>query len=135
MQKGCVCAYLSSSCLTTFWYMPFEHKNQALASPARFRRRLKRHIAYGSLLMVVSLAIGTAGYCFFGKMPVVDGIYNASMILTGMGPVSPMETAGGKLFASIYALYSGVAFLGAVTVTIAPVVHRFLHALHVDERD
>lgn len=85
--------------------------------------------------MAGSLAIGTAGYCFFGKMPVVDGIYNASMILTGMGPVSPMETAGGKLFASIYALYSGVAFLGAVTVTIAPVVHRFLHALHVDERD
>ena len=93
------------------------------------------HSLYGAILIGFSLAIGTAGYCLFGKMPVVDGFYNASMILTGMGPVDAMGTNGGKVFASFYALYSGVAFLGAVTVTLAPIVHRFLHLMHVDERD
>jgi hypothetical protein len=68
-------------------------------------------------------------------MPLVDGFYNASMILTGMGPINEMKTVDGKLFASFYALYSGVAFLSAVTVTLAPIVHRFLHLLHVDESD
>lgn len=115
--------------------MPFENRRQPVASRLRYQRRLIRHSTYGAALIIFSLAIGTGGYSFFGKMPLLDGFYNASMILTGMGPVSDMTTDGGKLFASLYALYSGVAFLAAVTVTLAPIVHRFLHLLHVDEDD
>ena len=97
---------------------------------------MMRHILYGAVLIGFSLVIGTAGYCHFGEMSLIGGFYNASMILTGMGPVSPPMTSNpAKLFASFYALYSGVAFLGAVSLTIAPVFHRFLHLLHVDERD
>ncbi len=70
----------------------FEHKNEALASPKRFQRRLLRHVFYGLALVAFSLALGTAGYCFYGKMPLVDGFYNASMILTGMGPINEMKT-------------------------------------------
>lgn len=116
--------------------MRFEHKNEPVASPKKFHERLFRHISYGAVLIAISLGIGTAGYAFFGeKHDFVSGFYNASMILTGMGPVDDMTTDGGKLFASFYALYSGVAFLSAVTVTLAPIVHRFLHLLHVDETD
>jgi hypothetical protein len=115
--------------------MKFESHRQPVASRTNYRRRMVRHFLYGAALIGFSLAMGTLGYCFFGKMPLIDGLYNASMILTGMGPVNQMTTNGGKLFASFYALYSGIAFLGAVTLTLAPIVHRFLHLLHVDERD
>ncbi|MCC6726348.1 MAG: hypothetical protein IT258_17705 [Saprospiraceae bacterium] len=114
--------------------MKFEHKNQPLASHAQFRRRVLRHFLSGSVLIGFSLAIGTIGYCYFGQLSsVVDGFYNASMILTGMGPVNPMTCPEGKIFASIYALYSGIAFLTAVSIVVAPVLHRLLHRLHLDD--
>ncbi|MBK9013997.1 MAG: hypothetical protein IPM82_07860 [Saprospiraceae bacterium] len=113
--------------------MSFEHKLKPLAPVAKFRRRVLRHFVGGSALIAFSLVLGTVGYCYFGKLPLVDGFYNASMILTGMGPVNPLDCTEGKLFASFYALYSGIAFLAAVSVVIAPVLHRFLHALHLDE--
>ena len=113
--------------------MAFEHKKQPLASLATFRRRMFKHMAGGALLIVFSLAIGSIGYCYFGQLPALDGFYNASMILTGMGPVNPMVHAAGKVFASLYALYSGVAFLTAVSIVLAPALHRLLHALHLDK--
>ena len=76
---------------------------------------------------------GVAGYHYFGQLSWIDSLVNASMILTGMGPVDPMPDNKGKLFESVYALYSGVAFLTTVAVLLAPVVHRFLHALHIDD--
>jgi tetrahydromethanopterin S-methyltransferase subunit B len=66
-------------------------------------------------------------------MPLIDGLINAAMILTGMGPVDKMETTAGKLFATVYALYSGLAFLSMVAIIIAPIYHRFLHQFHLDE--
>ena len=87
------------------------------------------------VIITISLGWGTAGYCYFGDMPWDDGVLNASMILTGMGPVNPMQTTAGKLFASFYALYSGLAFLTMTAIIIAPVYHRFLHHFHLDDED
>ena len=73
-----------------------------------------------------------AGYCYFGEVSIVDGFYNASMILTGMGPVTPMQTNAAKIFASLYALFSGIAFLTTAAVLLAPAIHRVLHLLNLD---
>jgi len=117
--------------------MAFEHRRQPLASPAKFRRRLLRHSLGGAALIGFSLLLGTSGYCGIGNLGFVDGFYNAAMMLTGMGPATdPEHTPGGlKLFASFYAIYSGVAFLTAVSIVAAPVLHRLLHRLHLDDAD
>ena len=79
-----------------------------------------------------SLALGVLGYHLVAGLSWIDALVNASMILTGMGPVNEMTTVGAKLFASFYALFSGVAFLTIVAVLLAPAVHRFLHRFHLD---
>jgi hypothetical protein len=76
-----------------------------------------------------------AGYRRLAGLPWIDALLNAAMILTGMGPVDRLETPAAKLFASGYALFSGVAFLGMTTLLLAPVVHRSFHALHVELED
>jgi hypothetical protein len=110
----------------------FEHKDSPLLSARDFYVRLARCIAVMVGILVFSLALGTVGYHHFGKLSWIDALENAAMILTGMGPVTPMTTDGGKLFATFYALYSGVAFLTSVAVLAAPVVHRFMHKFHMD---
>jgi hypothetical protein len=109
-----------------------ERKSQPLISRSQFSRRMAAYSAFGLGFLFISLAIGTAGYAHFANLPVVDAFLNASMILTGMGPVDKMETAGGKLFASIYAIYSGVAFLTFCGVLFTPIYHRFMHQFHLD---
>ena len=79
-----------------------------------------------------SLALGVLGYHLIAGLSWIDAVVNAAMILTGMGPVNEMTTVGAKLFASFYALFSGVAFLTIVAVLLAPAVHRFLHRFHLD---
>lgn len=108
-----------------------ETRYQPLASFAVFIRRLARNFLMSAGIVAFSLAIGTAGYCACEGLPAVDGFLNASMILTGMGPVDRMTTPGGKLFAAFYALYSGLAFLSMVAVLIAPIYHRFMHYFNV----
>ena len=83
-------------------------------------------------MLCVSVGIGMAGYHVWGGLGWLDSFLNASMILTGMGPVDRMDTDAGKLFASLYAIFSGVAFLGFVGVLFAPAYHRFLHKFHLD---
>ena len=83
-------------------------------------------------ILIFSLGIGIAGYCYHFNFGFVDGLINASMILGGMGPVDIATTNGAKIFASIYALYSGVAFLSIFAIILAPVLHRFLHRFHLD---
>ena len=56
------------------------------------------------------------------------------MLIGGMGPVGSFDKPPGKLFAALYALYAGIVFLGAAAVFLAPVVHRMLHKLHLDEQ-
>ena len=87
------------------------------------------------MLLLVSLAIGMLGYHFFENLSWIDSLLNASMILGGMGPVSPLQTNAGKIFASFYAIYSGVILLASVGILIAPIFHRFLHRFHLaDEK-
>ena len=113
----------------------FEHRSQPLASRGRFLRRQLRYLAGATLFVGLSLAAGTWGYAVLGGLGLVDALLNAAMILSGMGPVDPMRTDAAKPFAAGYALYSGVALLTTVAVLLAPVVHRMLHALHLDEED
>jgi hypothetical protein len=112
--------------------MTFEHHKRPLLSRKEFLRRQIRYTWFSLIILVVSLSIGTMGYHVFGKLALIDSFLNASMILTGMGPVDHLETFGGKLFASFYALFSGISFLTFVGVLFAPVYHRFLHKLHLD---
>jgi hypothetical protein len=113
----------------------FEHKSQDVLPVARFAARMARSLAVVAGIAVGSLVLGTAGYCYFGGLDPVDGLLNASMILTGMGPVDRMTTESGKLFSSFYALYSGIAFLSMMAVLTAPVFHRMMHKFHLEEED
>jgi hypothetical protein len=78
--------------------------------------------------------VGMLGYHYFESMEWIDSFANASMILSGMGPLEPMKTNGGKIFAGIYALYSGLALIGIAAIVLAPVFRRFLHRFHLDEK-
>lgn len=111
----------------------FERKNEALLDRRGFYRRLLLSLFYCILCVSVSLAIGVGGYHHFENLPWIDSLLNASMILGGMGPVDPMKTIGGKLFASFYALYSGLVLIGLVAIILSPVFHRILHTFHTDK--
>ena len=113
--------------------MKLEHKKQKLASTPVFIARMGRYGMFALALIIFSVGIGTAGYRIFGDLPWVDSFHMACMILTGMGPVAEMQTDAAKLFSSFYALYSGVAFLSITAVFFAPVIHRLLHILHVED--
>jgi hypothetical protein len=110
----------------------FEHKTQPLAPRHRFYLRLARHFCWTLLIVGFSLAMGSCGYHFIAGLDWIDSFHNASMILTGMGPLNPMPSVPAKLFSSFYALYSGVAFLTMVATLLAPVAHRFMHRLHLE---
>lgn len=120
--------------------MNFEHKKEPLASDARYRERLFKYFLISASLLAVSLLIGTVGYWYFGQQNIktdkpswIDAFLCASMILTGMGPIGSIESDGGKIFSALYAIYSGVTFLSVMGIFFAPIVHRFLHVLHVDD--
>jgi len=100
-----------------------------------FLFRFLRGAALSAALVTFSLTLGATGYHEFENLPWLDAYLNASMILTGMGPVNPIQTEGGKLFAIAYSLFSGVVFLSACAVLFAPIVHRFLHRFHLDMQD
>jgi hypothetical protein len=111
----------------------FEHKDLPLLPPAAFIKRQLTFFLYAAGLLSFSLGIGMIGYKAFTGMAWIDAFYNASMILTGMGPIDAMPTTGAKLFAGCYALFSGVIFLSTVAVMFSPLVHRFLHLMHIEE--
>jgi hypothetical protein len=111
----------------------FERRHEPLAPLHVFRGRLIRSGGVAAVIILVSLAIGMVGYRMFGGLESwVDCLYAASMILGGMGPVADMKTDAGKVFASVYALYSGVVLLASVGVLIAPALHRILHRFHIE---
>ena len=113
----------------------YEHHRQPLASRKVFASRLMRNGVIGLAIVFFSLIIGMLGYHFIENLSWLDSLRNASMILSGMGPVNPVQTDAGKLFASFYALYSGVVPLAAAGVLAAPIFHRFLHRFHLaDEK-
>lgn len=94
--------------------------------------RLLRYALFASVLVFVSVGMGTVGYHFIGDLRWLDSFHMACMILTGMGPVAEMKTDDAKLFSSFYALYSGLAFLSITAIFLAPIIHRLLHILHID---
>ena len=111
----------------------YEHHKQPLASREVFAQRLVRNGLIGLVLLMFSLGVGMIGYHFLENLSWIDSLLNASMILGGMGPVSPLKTDAGKIFASFYALYSGVVLLASVGVLATPIFHRFLHRFHLAE--
>ncbi len=110
----------------------YEHRSDHLLPKQAYRRRVARQGLLGLALALVALAIGIVGYHVFEDMPWLDAVVNASMILGGMGPVNELHTTGGKIFASVYALFSGAGFLVIVAIVMAPVFHRFLHRFHLE---
>ncbi len=110
----------------------FEHHRQPLLPRPAFLRRVGRFSAAALLIILLSIAAGMLGYHFLEGLAWMDAFLNAAMILGGMGPVNPIHTAGGKLFAGIYALYSGLVFLLVAGVLFAPIFHRFLHRFHLE---
>lgn len=110
----------------------YEHRRSPLLAARLFWRRMARHGGAALGIIVISLAGGTAGYHTLGSLAWVDAFENASMILGGMGPVDPIASTAGKLFASFYALYSGVIFLLLAGLMAAPVFHRILHHFHLE---
>lgn len=111
----------------------FEKKTDPLLPLAGFYVRLARNIFFGLISVVIALCIGMLGYHHLEKMAWVDAFANASMILSGMGPLTPLVTTGGKLFAGFYSLFSGLAFIMIMGVIFSPVIHRFFHKFHLDD--
>lgn len=108
-------------------------KNKNILPPKEFAKRVIKYSIFSTCVLSFSLGIGILGYHFIGKLEWIDSIYNASMILTGMGPVNEMKTDSAKLFASIYAIFSGVIFLSTVAIFFAPFAHRLMHLLKIEE--
>jgi hypothetical protein len=100
-----------------------------------FAHRFLVALGLSGILIAVSLGLGILGYHYIADFGWVDSILNASMILTGMGPVGTLTTTSAKLFASAYAIFSGVVFISATGILLAPIFHRVLHQFHIDEKD
>jgi hypothetical protein len=115
--------------------MHFEHRREPILPLPQFVLRLARSFGVGLILVVVSLAVGIVGYHRLLTLSWIDAFVNAAMILSGMGPLAVPQTFAAKLFAGLYALYSGLAVLAIAGIVFAPVVHRFLHYLHADPDD
>ncbi len=113
----------------------FENRRQPVASPAVFYSRVTRNALLALVVVALSLLVGSLGYMHFEGMRLVDAFTNAAMILSGMGPLNPLLTDAGKIFAAIYAIASGFLLLGLSGLMLAPVFHRILHRFHVDEAD
>jgi len=113
--------------------MPLEKIHQPIAPRRQFLYRLLKGSTIGVIFIVVALFIGMAGYHYFEHMSWVDAFVNAAMILSGMGPLTPLQTDAGKIFAGFYALFSGLLFIVVMGIIFAPVVHRFFHKMHVED--
>ena len=113
----------------------FERRHEPLLPRRVFLARVVRSVAAAGCLIFGSLVLGMVGYHVFAGLGWIDSMLNASMILTGMGPANPMTTTAAKIFATGYALFSGIAFLTSVAILIAPIAHRFLHHFHLELED
>ena len=113
----------------------FERKSEKLLPLPLFLGRVALSFGVAAAIVGIALAVGILGYHFIAKLGWIDAILNASMILTGMGPVASMNDTASKLFASAYALFSGVVFLTAMGIVLSPMFHRVLHIFHLDDQD
>ena len=110
----------------------FESKHEELAPLGVFVKRVFASLGIAFGLIGFALTIGIAGYHWLGGFGWIDSLLEASMILGGMGPVNQLASDGVKVFASAYALFSGLVFIAVMGVVLSPIVHRFLHTFHLD---
>jgi hypothetical protein len=110
----------------------FETRRQKLIPRAHFVHRMARAVGFWLILTAAGLIIGIAGYILSEGMSLVDAFVNAAMILSGMGPVGELHSTGGKIFAGCYAIFSGLIIVIATGFVLAPILHRVLHAFHVE---
>ena len=103
-----------------------------LPQQKHYANKVIKSMLAGTVVLAFSLLLGMSGYHYYFALNWVDSLYNASMILTGMGPVDRAINDAGKIFASFYAIYSGVAFLTSVAIIFSPIVHRFLHKFKIE---
>jgi hypothetical protein len=113
----------------------YENKHEPLAPVNIYYGRILRNLVIAGVILFCCLLIGVLGYYYWGGLELIDAIHNASMILSGMGPVADMKNTSGKLFSSAYAIFSGVAFITNIGFILAPAAHRLFHRLHVDDSD
>lgn len=113
--------------------MAYEGKQDKVAPLSVFYRRMGWNMMVAFVLLGTFLAIGSIGYHVTDNIPWIDAFHNASMILSGMGPVVEIKSFGGKVFSSLYAIFSGVMFITNIGIILAPVAHRLYHRLHVQD--
>lgn len=113
-------------------FSSYERSDEKLAPFSVFARRLATAVGLACCIVSLVLFIGTSGYHWLGGIDWIDSLLEASMILGGMGPINPLKTTGAKLFASGYALFSGLVFIGIMGIVLTPVIHRILHKFHVE---
>src|SRR5207247_9190508 len=112
----------------------YDRRKQRLLSRFEFGKRVGRQALVAVVVLVFGLGIGVAGYHWLAHLNWIDSLLNASMILRGIAPVDPLPTNAAKLFASFYALFSGLSFIGIVSVLLAPFVHRMVHRFYAGDR-
>lgn len=110
----------------------YEHRHEALLPFPYFVRRVAKSFYVAATIIMLALGMGVLGYHVLEGLSWIDAILNASMILGGMGPVAELHTTVGKLFASVYALFSGIVFISTTGILLAPFLHRFFHRFHVE---
>lgn len=111
----------------------YEHRKQPLATRKLYVKRLMRSLLIAVLVLLSCLLIGIIGYHCLAEASWIDALHNASMILSGMGPVIEIHTTSGKWFSSLYALFSGVVFITNIGIVLSPAIHRLFHRLHLED--
>jgi hypothetical protein len=113
----------------------YESKSKPLLPIHLFYRRVLKNIVFASGILAICLIIGLIGFHYTANASWIDAFHNSSMLLSGMGPVINIESNGGKIFSSLYALFSGVVFITNIGIILAPIMHRLYHRLHLEEDD
>ena len=113
----------------------FEHRTEPLMPFGTFLRRMLRTLSFVFAILAFGLGVGICGYHYLQGLGWLDSLLNASMILTGMGPVDPPKNVAGKWFGSFYALFSGIAFVTSAGIGFTPIAHRLLHWFHLETKD
>ncbi len=111
----------------------YEHKKQKIVPLGTFYQRVLKNILLAFFIMAICLVLGVLGYHFTANIAWLDALHNASMILSGMGPVVEIKNDSGKWFSTFYALFSGVVFITNMGIILAPAIHRVLHRLNFEE--
>jgi hypothetical protein len=112
----------------------YERRTAPLLPWPAFVRRMLRHGLYVFVFAMVSIAGGMVGFHYIAGQSWIDAFLNTSMLLGGMGPVGEIQSDAGKVFAGIFALYAGLAFIVAFATLTAPALHRLMHRVHLEEQ-